>query len=88
MLWIGGVPVGSAHPIVVQSMTNTDTADVQGTVRQVAALARAISTGMRDVATRSSMRYDATARCPASTSPLVFSASLTKACSSSGRPFG
>ncbi len=38
---VGGVPVGSAHPIVVQSMTNTDTADVEGTVRQVAALAGA-----------------------------------------------
>jgi (E)-4-hydroxy-3-methylbut-2-enyl-diphosphate synthase len=38
---VGGVPVGSGHPIVVQSMTNTDTADVAGTVRQVAALARA-----------------------------------------------
>jgi (E)-4-hydroxy-3-methylbut-2-enyl-diphosphate synthase len=38
---IGGVPVGSCHPIVVQSMTNTDTADVEGTVRQVSALARA-----------------------------------------------
>src|SRR3954452_2604861 len=38
---IGGVPVGSGHPIVVQSMTNTDTSDVPGTVRQVAALARA-----------------------------------------------
>ncbi len=38
---LGGVPVGSAHPVVVQSMTNTDTADVPGTVRQVAALARA-----------------------------------------------
>ena len=38
---IGGVPVGSCHPVVVQSMTNTDTADVAGTVRQVAALARA-----------------------------------------------
>jgi (E)-4-hydroxy-3-methylbut-2-enyl-diphosphate synthase len=38
---VGGVPVGSAHPIVVQSMTNTDTADVEATVRQVAALARA-----------------------------------------------
>jgi (E)-4-hydroxy-3-methylbut-2-enyl-diphosphate synthase len=38
---IGDVPVGSAHPVVVQSMTNTDTADVPGTVRQVAALARA-----------------------------------------------
>ncbi|PYP73917.1 MAG: 4-hydroxy-3-methylbut-2-en-1-yl diphosphate synthase, partial [Gemmatimonadetes bacterium] len=32
---VGGVPVGSAHPIVVQSMTNTDTADVDGTVAQV-----------------------------------------------------
>ncbi len=39
--WVGGVPVGSDHPIVVQSMTNTDTADVDATVRQVAALARA-----------------------------------------------
>lgn len=38
---IGGVPVGAAHPIVVQSMTNTDTADIVATVRQVAALARA-----------------------------------------------
>ncbi len=38
---IGGLPVGSGHPIVVQSMTNTDTADVVGTVEQVAALARA-----------------------------------------------
>ncbi len=39
--WVGGVPVGSEHPVVVQSMTNTDTADVEGTVRQVAALWRA-----------------------------------------------
>jgi len=38
---VGRVPVGSDHPIVVQSMTNTDTADVASTVRQVAALARA-----------------------------------------------
>ena len=38
---VGGVPVGSAHPIVVQSMTNTDTADAAGTAAQVAALARA-----------------------------------------------
>ena len=38
---VGGMPVGSGHPIVVQSMTNTDTADVPATVRQVAALARA-----------------------------------------------
>ena len=39
--FVGGVPVGSDHPVVVQSMTNTDTADVPATVRQVAALARA-----------------------------------------------
>jgi len=38
---VGGVLVGSAHPVVVQSMTNTDTADIEGTVRQVAALWRA-----------------------------------------------
>ena len=38
---VGGVPVGSAHPVVVQSMTNTDTADIPGTIHQVAALARA-----------------------------------------------
>ncbi len=38
---VGGVKVGSAHPVVVQSMTNTDTADVESTVRQVAALWRA-----------------------------------------------
>ncbi|MEQ1650224.1 MAG: flavodoxin-dependent (E)-4-hydroxy-3-methylbut-2-enyl-diphosphate synthase [Hyphomicrobiaceae bacterium] len=38
---IGGVTVGGAAPIVVQSMTNTDTADIDGTTRQVAALARA-----------------------------------------------
>jgi (E)-4-hydroxy-3-methylbut-2-enyl-diphosphate synthase len=36
---VGGVPVGSGHPIVVQSMTNTDTADVPATVKQVADLA-------------------------------------------------
>jgi len=38
---VGGVKVGGAHPIVVQSMTNTDTADVASTVNQVMALARA-----------------------------------------------
>ncbi|PWT89718.1 MAG: 4-hydroxy-3-methylbut-2-en-1-yl diphosphate synthase [Proteobacteria bacterium] len=38
---VGGVKVGGNHPIVVQSMTNTDTADVQSTVNQVMALARA-----------------------------------------------
>ena len=35
---VGGVPVGSAHPIVVQSMTNTDTADAPATAAQVRAL--------------------------------------------------
>ena len=38
---VGGVPVGGAHPVVVQSMTNTDTADAASTAAQVAALARA-----------------------------------------------
>ncbi len=38
---IGKVLVGSDAPIVVQSMTNTDTADAEGTAKQVAALARA-----------------------------------------------
>jgi (E)-4-hydroxy-3-methylbut-2-enyl-diphosphate synthase len=38
---VGTVPVGSAHPVVVQSMTNTDTADAAGTAAQVAALATA-----------------------------------------------
>ena len=37
---VGGVTVGGSAPVVVQSMTNTDTADVAGTVAQVAALAR------------------------------------------------
>ncbi|MEX0853375.1 MAG: flavodoxin-dependent (E)-4-hydroxy-3-methylbut-2-enyl-diphosphate synthase, partial [Bauldia sp.] len=36
---VGGVQVGGGAPIVVQSMTNTDTADVAATVDQVAALA-------------------------------------------------
>jgi (E)-4-hydroxy-3-methylbut-2-enyl-diphosphate synthase len=38
---VGKVRVGSSAPVVVQSMTNTDTADVQGTIQQVAALATA-----------------------------------------------
>src|SRR5208283_2674567 len=38
---VGDVTVGGSAPIVVQSMTNTDTADVTGTVNQVMALARA-----------------------------------------------
>ncbi len=39
--WVGEVPVGSEYPIVVQSMTNTDTADPVTTAQQVVALARA-----------------------------------------------
>src|SRR6266568_4321864 len=38
---IAGVKVGGGHPVVVQSMTNTDTADVASTVNQVMALAKA-----------------------------------------------
>jgi (E)-4-hydroxy-3-methylbut-2-enyl-diphosphate synthase len=38
---VGNVMVGGGAPVVVQSMTNTDTADVEGTAQQVAALARA-----------------------------------------------
>src|SRR6476660_5636614 len=38
---VGDVAVGGGAPIVVQSMTNTDTADIEGTIAQVAALARA-----------------------------------------------
>jgi (E)-4-hydroxy-3-methylbut-2-enyl-diphosphate synthase len=38
---VGGVTVGGGAPVVVQSMTNTDTADVAATAAQVAALARA-----------------------------------------------
>jgi (E)-4-hydroxy-3-methylbut-2-enyl-diphosphate synthase len=38
---VGGVTVGGGAPVVVQSMTNTDTADIAATIAQVAALARA-----------------------------------------------
>src|SRR5215475_2042942 len=38
---VAGVTVGGTAPVVVQSMTNTDTADAQATAQQVAALARA-----------------------------------------------
>src|SRR6266480_1910503 len=38
---VGNVAVGGGAPIVVQSMTNTDTADIEGTVAQIAALSRA-----------------------------------------------
>src|SRR6185437_10698932 len=38
---VGGVPVGSSHPVVVQSMTNTDTANAEATAAQIVSLARA-----------------------------------------------
>jgi (E)-4-hydroxy-3-methylbut-2-enyl-diphosphate synthase len=44
---VGGVGVGGGNPIVVQSMTNTDTADIEATARQVAALWRAGSEVVR-----------------------------------------
>ncbi len=44
---VGGIKVGSGHPIVVQSMTNTDTADTAATVNQVMDLARAGSEWVR-----------------------------------------
>ena len=39
--WVGNVAIGSEYPVVVQSMTNTDTADAKATAVQVAQLARA-----------------------------------------------
>ncbi|MBI3716434.1 MAG: flavodoxin-dependent (E)-4-hydroxy-3-methylbut-2-enyl-diphosphate synthase [Betaproteobacteria bacterium] len=47
LVHIGSVPVGGAAPIMVQSMTNTDTEDIAATVAQVAALARAGSEVVR-----------------------------------------
>jgi (E)-4-hydroxy-3-methylbut-2-enyl-diphosphate synthase len=44
---IGAVRVGGTAPIIVQSMTNTDTADIEGTAQQVKALARAGSEMVR-----------------------------------------
>lgn len=44
---IGNVTIGGDHPVMVQSMTNTDTADISATVTQVAQLARAGSEVVR-----------------------------------------
>ena len=49
---IGEVIVGGNAPVVVQSMTNTDTADVASTVAQVAALAKAGSELVRVTVTQ------------------------------------
>ncbi len=40
-VYVGGIGIGSGAPVVVQSMTNTDTADAEGTARQVYELAQA-----------------------------------------------
>jgi (E)-4-hydroxy-3-methylbut-2-enyl-diphosphate synthase len=44
---VGGIAFGGGAPVVVQSMTNTDTADVAATVEQVAELAAAGSEAVR-----------------------------------------
>ncbi len=49
---VGGVMVGGGAPVVVQSMTNTDTADIEATVRQVAQLWRAGSEIVRNTVDR------------------------------------
>ena len=40
-IWIGDVPIGAGHPIAIQSMTNTRTADIDSTVRQILELEEA-----------------------------------------------
>jgi (E)-4-hydroxy-3-methylbut-2-enyl-diphosphate synthase len=45
--WIGNIPVGSDHPVMVQSMTNTDTADAKSTAEQTVQLAKAGSEVVR-----------------------------------------
>jgi (E)-4-hydroxy-3-methylbut-2-enyl-diphosphate synthase len=54
---VGGVKVGSGHPIVVQSMTNTDTADAAATAEQVALLH-----GAGSEVVRVTVNHDAAAR--------------------------
>ena len=54
---VGGVLVGSKHPVVVQSMTNTDTEDIHSTATQIAELARAGS----ELALRSALEQRADA---------------------------
>src|SRR5438034_6196835 len=55
--WVGLVPVGGDHPVVVQSMTNTDTEDAASTAEQVRLLAEAGSEIVRvTVNTRAAAR--------------------------------
>ena len=48
---VGWLPIGGGNPIVVQSMTNTDTRDVAATVDQIRALQRAAQGTIEDVPT-------------------------------------
>ena len=73
---IGGVKIGSDHPIMVQSMTNTDTAAVTGTANQIMELARAGSEVVRvtvntDDAARAVPRVVDTIRMYGFTTPIV-----------------
>lgn len=73
---IGGVKIGSDHPIMVQSMTNTDTADVTGTANQIMDLARAGSEVVRvtvntDEAARAVPRVVDTIRLHGFSTPVV-----------------
>ena len=38
MVYLGGVPIGGGSPVVVESMTKTDTRDVKATIRQIKTL--------------------------------------------------
>src|SRR4026207_334634 len=40
-IWVGGVPVGGGAPVVVQSMTKTDTSDVEATLAQIGRMVEA-----------------------------------------------
>src|SRR3954452_25527975 len=40
-IWVGGVPIGGGAPVAVQSMTKTETADFEATMRQIRAIAEA-----------------------------------------------
>ena len=40
-IWVGGVPIGGGAPVAVQSMTKTETADFEATMRQIRAIADA-----------------------------------------------
>ena len=68
---IGPVRVGGRHPIVVQSMTNTDTADVEGTAQQVKSLARAGSELVRVTVNTAEAPLKVTAVAPVKFAPLM-----------------